>query len=168
MKPVKTLTVNGQTLSFANWSKLRKINVKLLRARDNRGWTPAQCVGIDPPPVQKKPYSEGGPRVWRPNILANWEPMQEIVKTVQVLDHDAMAAKANRIRRLAGRSLQEAADECGWTLSTQSNLESGKSKWTPQKLQRFNEVAKVWADEYSNPRTTAVNDGQSGAGTVDV
>ena len=136
-KQVKTLTVDGLTLSYSCWSQKTGIHECTIRHRHEDGWPPRECVGYD----QHK--SKRGHRR-RHNRLATFTPVKVITKTIEVQDDKAIGMAARAIRLTAGKCGEQAAKALGMHVTAYYALETGQSKWTPERLRKFNELAATW------------------------
>ena len=143
---LKALTVGDKSLSYANWAKITKLNPELIRSRKRRGWTPEQCVGFaPPPPIPKRKPGPTGPHR-RPNNLKEFEAIELKKIIVEQIDHLTIGAEVAIVRTIAGKTLQAAADACGWSEKHQWHLENGSMKWTAKSLETFNNVARGWVN----------------------
>lgn len=146
--PEKQITANGRTLTIGNWGIVSGLRHKIIYDRLRNGWPPEQAVGI-------KPRVKDGVRT-RPNRLTEFHPV-EFFKTVIVKPDKAAIGKAVRkIRLMAGKTTIQTAEAMGLKHKTFVALERGKCKWTEERLDKFNEVARSWVN--GNDDRNTIND----------
>jgi DNA-binding transcriptional regulator YiaG len=172
VKPPISLRVGDREYLLTNWAKMKGISREALYFRMKSGWTPEQIIGEEPRPKREaKPRktvrNPQGPRP-RENKLIEPVRLRAKLKAVVITDHKATGEAAKEIRKLAGLSQEDAVKSLGWSLAKISEMERGQTKWKQKDIDHFNKVAKGWVKNGNDDRTTAVNDGQSGAGTIDV
>lgn len=101
-----------------------------------------QALGFVPRQRKTKP---------RTNQLMNFVGLTVVTKTIELIDRKAMGKQAREIRSKAGKTLREAAQEMGTTISGMDHLETGRRNWTTELIDRFNRVAAGWV--VSNDQT---------------
>ena len=131
----RQLTCNGRTQSLAKWSEERKLNPARIAMRIANGWPMEQALGFVPRQRKKKP---------RTNQLTDFVGLTVVTRTVELIDRKAMGKQAREIRSKAGKTLREAAQQMGTTISGMNHLETGRRKWTTELIDRFNAVAAGW------------------------
>ena len=138
----RQLTCNGRTQSLAKWSEERKLNPARIAMRIANGWPMEQALGFVPRQREKKP---------RTNQLTDFPGLTVVTKTIELIDCKAMGKQVRQIRDKAGKTLREASEALGMTISGLDHLEVGRRKWTTELIDRFNAVAAGWV--VSNEQT---------------
>jgi hypothetical protein len=131
----RQLTCNGRTQSLAKWSEERKLNPARIAMRIANGWPMEQALGFVPRQRKKKP---------RTNQLTDFCGLTVVTKTIELIDCKAMGKQVRQIRDKAGKTLREASEALGMTISGLDHLEVGRLKWTTELIDRFNAVAAGW------------------------
>jgi len=133
-----SLTINGRTLTLQNWALAKNVSYKTLYHRLAAGWSHEEVVGDV---VRTKLRRE----FLRSNQLTCFNGLEVKKKFVVVTDNEETGAEAKRIRRLAGKTIYEAAADIGISGSHLSDLEKGKtSHWKDKIVQKFNDAAAKW------------------------
>jgi DNA-binding XRE family transcriptional regulator len=160
----RVIEVNGIGLTVAEWSAKTGRSIGSINSALRAYWPLDEAVGLKPRQPRHENYVAVGH-----NYLTEFEPLALVAipwKKNQ-LNHDYIGQRVKQVRILAGRTQQMLADEIGIGVKTLSRMENGAPYWTPERVEKFNELAKGWVKNGNDDRNT-VNDRQSSSRTVDV
>ena len=158
------IRANGNLLSIRDWSAITGIGHRTIYQRYVCSrWPAEEALGFK---KRITPHRTGP--IKRERRLFEFAGLSVVTKTVEVIDSEEIGRQAKAVRKAAGLSRDQAASDLEWNPYTLFRLERGEQEWDQKTLEHFNKVAKGWVANGNNDRTAAVNDRQSGAGTVDV
>jgi len=135
-------TIGEKTYSLTNWCKIQRVNKRTAIGRMMRGCTPEQAFEIVPMPPRSCQKRGRGKRK---NCLEAFNGLQVIRK--QVVDSVETGKNARAIRKMAGKTLDEAGQAMGMSRRVIHLLESGEMRWRPERIEAFNQAAAAWAQE---------------------
>ena len=138
----RKLTYDGRTQFVVQWAAETGKKPNVILARIALDWTVGEALGFVP---RRRNHR-------RKNNLREFPGLKVVTKTIELIDRKAMGKQAREIRSKAGKTLREASEALGMTISGLDHLEVGRRKWTAELINRFNAVAAGWvvSDDQTN------------------